>query len=200
MTPETQARVFEPFFTTKDSGHGTGLGLATVHGLVAQHRGAIHIDSTVGRGTRMKVYLPVATAVKHDTVLSQLPAVSGGTETVLVAEDEPLVLELTRSSLLAAGYKVFAAANGVEALEVVESRAQQLDLAVLDVVMPQLGGEAVLRRLRELRPGIPVVFASGYGSRIPANQPQLAGIAFLQKPYGREELLRRIREMLDGPR
>lgn len=200
MTAETQARVFEPFFTTKGPGQGTGLGLATVHGLVAQHRGAVHIDSAVGRGTRMRVYLPAATAAKQDAILSQLPAVSHGTETILVAEDEPLVLELTRASLAAAGYKVLTAANGVEALAVIESRAQELDLAVLDVVMPQLGGEAVLRRLRELRPRIPVVFATGYGRNTHDNQSEQESIALLQKPYVREELLRKVREMLDGPR
>jgi signal transduction histidine kinase len=200
MTAETQARVFEPFFTTKGPGHGTGLGLSTVHGLVAQHRGSVHIDSAVDIGTRMKIYLPVATAVKKDAVSSHLPAVSCGTETILVAEDEPRVLELTRASLAAAGYKVFTAANGVEALAVIESLAHQLDLAILDVMMPQLGGEDVQRRLHELRPGLPVVFASGYGRKTHADQSQQEGIAFLQKPYGREELLRKVREMLDSPR
>lgn len=198
MSPETQAHVFEPFFTTKKPGHGTGLGLATVHGLVTQHGGAVRIHSEVGKGTRVEVYLPVATAPKQHLDSPRQGALRGGTETILVAEDEPLVLELARASLAAAGYTVFTAANGADALALVEARAHQLDLAVLDVVMPQLGGEAVVRHLRDRRPGLPVLFASGYGMKSRAKERCQERSAFLQKPYGREELLRKVRELLDS--
>lgn len=196
MSPETRARVFEPFFTTKAPGHGTGLGLATVYGLVTQHGGAIQIHSEVGRGTRVEVYFPVATASKEEPVPVQQQAVRGGTETILVAEDEPLVLELARASLAAAGYTVLTAASGVDALALIDTRANQLDLLVLDVVMPGVGGEAVVRQLRDRYPELPVLFASGYGMNT-RGKPRAERSAFLQKPYGREELLRRVRELLD---
>ncbi len=198
MTPEIRSRVFEPFFTTKGPGQGTGLGLATVHGLVAQHRGAIQLESEVGRGTRVEVYLPAADPAADRAAPRQLLAVPRGTESILVAEDDPLVLELTRAYLASAGYTVFTAGSGVEALEVIDDRATEIDLAVLDVVMPKLGGEAVLRYLRERRPGVPVVFASGYGRRSRSLESPPERIAFLQKPFGRDDLLRKVREALDG--
>ncbi len=198
MTPEIRSRVFEPFFTTKGPGRGTGLGLATVHGLVAQHRGAVQLESEVGRGTRVEVFLPTADPAADRAVPRQPLAVSRGTESILVAEDDALVLELTRAYLVSAGYTVFTASSGVEALEVIDDRATEIDLAVLDVVMPKLGGEAVLRYLRERRPGVPVVFASGYGRRSRSLESPPERIAFLQKPFGRDDLLRKVRETLDG--
>jgi len=187
MAPEIRSRVFEPFFTTKGPGQGTGLGLATVHGLVAQHRGAVRLESEVGRGTRVEVYLPVAPPTAEGVAPRRTLAVPGGTESILVAEDDPLVLELTRAYLASAGYTVFTARSGVEALGVIDDRATEIDLAVLDVVMPKLGGEAVLGYLRERRPGVPVVFASGYGRRSRSVESPPERIAFLQKPFGREE-------------
>lgn len=200
MTPDTQARVFEPFFTTKGPGHGTGLGLAIVHGLVAQHRGAVRIQSAIGCGTRVQVYLPAAEANTRAVSQAEPRAVVGGTETILVVEDELLVLELTRAMLTAAGYAVLTARNGREAFEIIESRASELDLAVLDVVMPELSGGSVLQRLRERRPNIPVVFASGYARAPSPCAAQQGQIAFLAKPFTREKLLRKVREMLDAAR
>jgi CheY-like chemotaxis protein len=198
MPPEVVARVFEPFFTTKAPGRGTGLGLATVHGLVAQHHGGVHIDSKVGRGTCVAVYLPAARDAKPESVRVRAPDAPRGAETILVAEDEPLVLELTRASLAAAGYTVLTATNGVEAIELAVSGAHQLSLAVLDVVMPQLGGEAVLRDLRKRIPGLPVIFATGHGWTALSNESVSERIAILQKPYGRAALLHKVREMLDA--
>ncbi|HEY5957602.1 MAG TPA: ATP-binding protein [Polyangiaceae bacterium] len=198
MTREIRARVFEPFFTTKAPGQGTGLGLATVHGLVAQHHGAVHIDSELGQGTSVEVYLPVAAAGKRGIVAVREVSLPRGTETILVAEDEPLVLELTRATLVAAGYKVFTAADGQEALDVIDAQSDELDLAVLDVVMPKVSGEIVLHRLRERRPEFPVVFASGYGWNLSSHERHHKRTAFLQKPFGREDLLRKVRKVLEG--
>jgi signal transduction histidine kinase len=198
MSPEVLARVFEPFFTTKGPGHGTGLGLATVHGLVAQHHGGVHIESELGRGTRVAVYLPAATDAMPEHAEPGRQTTPGGVETILVAEDEPLVLELTRASLAAAGYTVLTATNGVEALDLAATRGHQLSLAVLDVVMPQLGGEAVLRQLRKMRPGLPVIFATGHGWTAPSGDSSNESIGLLQKPYGRAALLHKVREMLDA--
>jgi signal transduction histidine kinase len=201
MSAETMARVFEPFFTTKGEGRGTGLGLATVHGLVVQHRGAVAIHSELGRGTRVTVYLPAAASRTFEPTGAEPAPAARGTETILVVEDEPLVLELTRAFLVAAGYTVLTAASGVEAIEAVDSMAGPVDLAVLDLVLPRLGGEAVLRHLRQRWPGVPVIFASGHGHRARSQVATSERTAFLQKPFGREALLRKVREMLDtrGP-
>jgi signal transduction histidine kinase len=198
MPPDILARVFEPFFTTKAPGRGTGLGLATVHGLVAQHHGGVQIDSKVGRGTCVAVYLPAARDTKPESLRVCALEAPRGTETILVAEDEPLVLELTRASLAAAGYTVLTATNGVEAIELAVARAQQLSLALLDVVMPQLGGEAVLRDLRKRLPGLPVIFATGHGWTALSNESISERVAILQKPYGRAALLHKVRAMIDA--
>jgi len=199
MTAETMARVFEPFFTTKGQGEGSGLGLATVHGLVTQHGGAIHIHSEVGSGTRVSIHLPVTSKTASERALEAPRRAPTGCETILVAEDDPLVHMFTRAVLEEAGYTVLSATTGAEAVAVVDDRGDSLDLALLDVVMPVLGGKAVFHHLCKCRPGIPVVFTSGYGEDMLRLDCDGGRVALVQKPYARDDLLRKIRELLDRP-
>ncbi|MCP4643633.1 MAG: PhnD/SsuA/transferrin family substrate-binding protein [bacterium] len=199
MDEETLGNVFEPFFTTKGVGEGTGLGLSTVYGLVKQHRGMIHVYSEVDAGTVFKVYLPLvdrATVAAGDRPEGP---VAGGNETVLLAEDEEIVRRLTNTILTRAGYTVLNARDGEEALRVFEDHADEIGLALLDVMMPKLGGRAVYERIREARPGIRVLFSSGYSmNAIHTDFVLDEGLALISKPFQHNELLRRVREALDS--
>ncbi|MEN8148709.1 MAG: PAS domain S-box protein [Planctomycetota bacterium] len=198
MEPEVLERIFEPFFTMKEGSYGTGLGLATVYGIVKQHDGAIHVESEVGKGTRFDVYLGAVEGVAPD---EQPPAVAeeppGGTESILVAEDDPDVRDLVEEILTEVGYAVITSCDGPEAVRLFEARAEEVDLALLDVVMPGFGGSEVADRIREIRPDVAVLFVSGYS---PEEVRGRLGddIALLRKPYERSELLFRIRETLGG--
>jgi PAS domain S-box-containing protein len=198
MDKETLDRVFEPFFTTKGLGKGTGLGLSTVYGLVKQHEGHVDIYSEVEKGTRFKIYLPMierSAAVIEDEIEGPIPV---GTETILLAEDDEMVLKLSRSVLTHAGYTVFTAADGEQAMEVFDEHGDEIDLALLDVVMPKLGGRAVFEKIRAKRPELPVLFSSGYSmNAIHTNFVLDEGLTLIQKPYQRADLLRKVRETLD---
>jgi CheY-like chemotaxis protein len=199
MAPEVVERVFEPFFTTKAGGEGTGLGLATVYGIVRQHEGHIHVESKPGKGTRFSIDFAAATATADtDPVPKTEPEPPGGTETVLVAEDDAAVRELVCELLTEAGYEVIAAEDGPRAVERFEARSDEIDLALLDVVMPGFGGQEVLSRIGTAHPDLRVLFVSGYSDdavrgRLDPSRP------LLRKPYDRGTLLRRIREILDTP-
>ncbi len=199
MDEETLGNVFEPFFTTKDVGEGTGLGLSTVYGLVKQHEGLVHVYSEVGKGTTFKIYLPLierAAAAVGDKIEGPAP---GGTETILLAEDDETLLKLTKAILEHAGYTVLAAIDGEEAQRLFEDHADAIDLALLDVMMPKLGGKAVYERIREARPGVRVLFSSGYSmNAIHTNFVLDEGLALIQKPCQRDNLLRKVREALDS--
>jgi signal transduction histidine kinase/CheY-like chemotaxis protein len=198
MDPQTRERAFEPFFTTKERGEGTGLGLSTVYGLIGQHRGAIYIVSALGRGTSIEVYLPVALGADVDETTGPASDTLRGTETILLAEDHETVRELTRAMLESAGYSVLVASNGAEAVRIIADHAGEVALALLDVVMPKQGGEKVFQYLREHQPDVPVLFATGYGANATAVVQRHEGVALIQKPYAREELLRQIRQILDS--
>lgn len=191
-------RMFEPFFTTKALGRGTGLGLATVHGIVNQHGGMVNVYSEEGAGTVFKVFLPVAERVARTVERRAPPAVVGGGELILLADDDEIVRRVTRQILERAGYRVLVAETGAEALEVWESRREEIDLVIVDVVMPTLGGPAMLDRVRASTPGVRFLLASGYSSwAISQNDPQVASYT-IQKPYDPDELLRRVRLRLDS--
>jgi CheY-like chemotaxis protein len=199
MDSETKRRVFEPFFTTKEQGKGTGLGLATVFGIVRQHNGMVNVYSEVGVGTTFRIYFPMTEAAEtaQDAAPSGPPA--GGTETVLLADDDESVCGVAAAMLRKAGYTVLAAGDGEEAVRIFEEHADEIDLALLDVVMPGLGGEAVSEHLQQRRPRLPVLFASGYSSGgIHSGFVLDEGVQFIQKPYQRDVLLRRVREVLDS--
>jgi two-component system, cell cycle sensor histidine kinase and response regulator CckA len=196
MDAATQARVFEPFFTTKEQGKGTGLGLATVYGIVRQSGGHIRVESAPGRGATFRVFLPL---VEEGLPPAKPPTVSGpllGTETVLIVEDEPSVRALAGEALRACGYTVLEASDGGEALLLCQGYKDPIHLVVTDVVMPQLGGRELARRLATLRPEVKVLYMSGYADDGAAE----AGAAFLQKPFMPDDLARKVRETLAEPR
>jgi two-component system, cell cycle sensor histidine kinase and response regulator CckA len=198
MSREVLQQAFDPFFTTKGVGKGTGLGLSMVYGIVRQHNGIIRADSTVGEGSTFRVFLP---AVDEDPAVVERESLrpeDRGTETVLVAEDEETVRALTTRMLRQAGYKVLTAANGEEALKLLERESANVDLALLDVVMPKLGGCLVARRIRETYPGSRILFASGYSQDAVDGELDLDGdVELLEKPYEVHDLLRKVRRALD---
>ena len=199
MDEETKARIFEPFFTTKQQGKGTGLGLATVYGIVKQSGGFIWVYSEPGHGTTFKTYLPRVEGAA-DTVASPVgrAAVPRGTETVLIVEDEAAVRALAKTALARKGYRVLEAANGGEALLLCESERSPIHLLVTDVVMPGLGGADLARRLAPLRPDMKVLFISGYADQAAARHGTIEpGAAYLEKPFSLDALARKVREVLD---
>jgi two-component system cell cycle sensor histidine kinase/response regulator CckA len=197
MTEEVQKRVFDPFFTTKGPGLGTGLGLSMVHGTVKQHGGHITIDSEPDRGTTVVIYVPRAFGV--DVAPPEPPACGEtprGDETLLLVEDEPLVREMAAASLRLAGYRVLAADSGDAALVAAGAHAGEIDLLLTDVVMPNMSGAELAARLLELRPGLRVLYTSGYTQDLLATR----GVdgAFLAKPYSPSVLAQHVRQVLDG--
>jgi PAS domain S-box-containing protein len=199
MTPEVQSRIFEPFFTTKETGKGTGLGLATVYGIIQKHEGFLQVKSQPGQGTTIGVYLPTtARALPAPAGSPGLTApVTGGTETILVAEDEPMVRAVVTRILRHAGYVVLEANDGQEAVRLFAQNAVRVSLALLDVVMPNLGGLETAARLRRSDPGLKVIFASGHVQNH-EDQKRLEAEILLPKPYEREDLLKCIRRTLDA--
>jgi len=196
---EVQERIFEPFFTTKGREGGTGLGLATVYGIVKQHQGIIQVDSAPGQGTTFRVYLP---EVLHPKPVVPLPEIdlesSGGNETLLVAEDDDMVRELSLAVLAEAGYQTLIAQNGEEAVKQFEENAERIDMVMIDLVMPKMGGRDAYQRMQAIRPDVPVLFCTGYdvagveGSVFDCDER----INLIQKPYNIPQLLRKVRQTL----
>jgi CheY-like chemotaxis protein len=193
MTAEVQARIFEPFYTTKEVGKGTGLGLSTVYGIVSQHGGGVTVDSAPDHGATFRVYLPAdGGAITTDAGASARP-VTGGTETILVVEDQDELRRFVREALERHGYRVVDAATPSEALA--RGEGLGLDLLLTDVVMPEMNGVETARLLRADRPGLPILYMTGYprealGSGLPDGE-------LIQKPFTSDDLLRRIRALLD---
>ena len=201
MSPETLRRIFEPFFTTKDVGKGTGLGLATVYGIVDQHRGWVEVASTVGKGTTFSVYIPASdkAAVKTMEPAGEAP-VRRGTETILLVEDEEPVRELARLVLEDHGYKVFEAASGVQALKVWEQHKHETDMLLTDMVMPEgMTGRDLAEHIQTERPGFKVLYSSGYSPDVVGGHFKLPENSFfLPKPYQPPALARAVRECLEN--
>jgi PAS domain S-box-containing protein len=200
MDAVTQARAFEPFFTTKGPGKGTGLGLAMVYGFVKQSGGHIEVESEVGRGTTFKVYLPrTDETVRSGRSPQDCVALEGGTETILLVEDQDAVRAFARRVLLAGGYTVLEARDGEEALGVAQQYTGPIHLLFTDVIMPRMGGPQLAERLIRNRPGMRVLYMSGYADEaIGRSGGTEAGCAFLQKPFNPVRLARKVREVLDA--
>lgn len=201
MSDETKAHIFEPFFTTKESHRGTGLGLATVYGIIQQSAGFISVDSTVGQGTNFRIYIPAVntdvSVVTTDTIADS-PQILTGHETILLAEDEEAVREMSKRFLEQYGYTVLEAIDGMDALQVVGNYSQEIHLLLTDVVMPKLNGVAMSKQFSETHPHTPILYISGYMDDILREHGMSAEeINFLAKPFSPDELLKKVRNILD---
>ena len=198
MTKDVLAHLFEPFFTTKEAGQGTGLGLSTVYGIVKQSGGHIEVSSEVGRGTTFRVYLPLIEepASKPDSQ-ARRPAAKGH-ETILLVDDEESVRRLAATVLRQNGYRVLEASNGLEGVQVAESHRETIHLLLTDLVMPKLSGREMAERLRPLKPGLRVLFMSGYAEgRVAQQGVESSTVDFLHKPFSIADLTQKVREILD---
>jgi two-component system cell cycle sensor histidine kinase/response regulator CckA len=199
MDAATLDRIFEPFFTTKGPGKGTGLGLAMVYGIVRQHGGFIHVYSEVNVGTTIRVYLPISThASEQPERVQDSSPVRGGTETILVAEDHEGLREVARETLTNFGYRVILAADGEQAVNEYLLHHNEIDIILMDVVLPKLGGPEAYARIRESGAEVPVIFATGYSADIALlERARQQSLPMLQKPYSPRDLARKVRDTLD---
>jgi len=189
IPPHVLSRIFDPFFTTKEPGRGSGLGLSMVYGMASSTGGFVQVKSGVGLGSAFSIYLPLKGPPLERAVTARSSTLQAGTGTVLVVDDEPLVLAFVEEGLKKLGYKVFTAADGQQAYEVYSSHANQIDRVLLDMVMPGTTGLEVCRRLRRINPQVKVILSSGYSSGDVAREARLAGATgFIGKPYSLEEL------------
>ncbi len=203
MSKEIQSKIFDPFFTTKPVGQGTGLGLATVYGIVKQSGGFIDVDSELGRGTSFNIYLPRRKIEASDAApVETAPAVARdvtGQDTILLVEDEEAVRSFAARALRMRGYNVLEAGGGEEALEIVKSDGAKIDLIITDVVMPNMDGPTMVRHVKLLNPGLPVIFMSGYAEEaFRRNDQNSEDIHFLPKPFGLKQLAAKVKEVLAG--
>ncbi len=199
MDPDTQSHIFEPFFTTKEQGKGTGLGLATVYGIVQQSGGHITVYTQPGQGATFRLYFPrVEEPADRGSGVRPRPKMPKGSETILLVEDETEVRELAREALRRGGYAVLEAPDGAGALKVAEAFTGMIHLLLTDVVMPRMGGPDLAARLLEMRPGLKVLYMSGYSEFMSAGHGEIGPLTyFLQKPFSLESLGRKVREVLD---
>ena len=198
MSAETQARAFEPFFTTKPVGEGSGLGLSTVYGIVKQSGGDLFMTSELGTGTTFLLCFPSTGAPSvRESIPGPVVRSEGGQETILLVEDEPMVRDLFRDVLIAAGYRVLDAPSGVDALDLVARHPEPIHLMVTDVIMPGMGGGELVRRMAEVRPEVKVLYVSGYNDDVLVRRGVIdSGVSFLHKPCMPDELTRLVRSIL----
>jgi len=199
MTPEVKARIFEPFFTTKEVGKGTGLGLSVVHGIVRQSGGHIEVDSEPGVGTIFRIYFPITDGPKSEQAgLADWRTIRGGSETILLVEDEPGVRQIALLALRTHGYRVIVAGDADEAEQAVDKHGKAIDLLLTDVVMPGMGGRELAERLARRTSGLRTLYMSGYTSdQVLRHGLVQEQVDFIQKPFSPLELLRKVREVLD---
>jgi CheY-like chemotaxis protein len=201
MDAKTAERIFEPFFTTKELGKGTGLGLATVYGVIKQHEGFIHLYSEPGRGTTFRVYLPASNGTAEPRQPKRDEQIPKGTETILLAEDNEGLREAAKEMLERLSYRVILASNGAEAVQVFTNNPGQFDLIILDVVMPKVSGPEAFSQIASVRPDLRVLFSTGYTAEAASlNSMTAQGASVLQKPYSLKNLGQMVRAILDRPR
>jgi len=203
MDSQTKQRLFEPFFTTKAVGKGTGLGLATVYGIVKQHQGWIEVKSELGFGATFKIYFPAipATVVTNTSSPSETDKVQGGKETILLVEDEPVLREMVREILETYDYSIIEAGSGVEALRVWDQNGGKVDLLLTDIIMPEgLNGRELANQLKSRKPDLKVIFSSGYSAEALGRNFRDDETAFLPKPYLPAQLAQLVRQRLDTAR
>ncbi|MDE1890803.1 MAG: response regulator, partial [Planctomycetota bacterium] len=199
MDKETQRRIFQPFFTTKEVGKGTGLGLSIVYGIIKTHGGYINVESEPGKGATFRIYLPLIKSTVEEGKQISLPAYLNGTEMILLAEDEEEVRNLTKSLLEEAGYKVIAAVDGYDTINKFMENKDNINLLLLDVIMPKKNGREAYEEIRKIRPDIKALFMSGYSeSVIHQNTIIKEGLHFISKPFSQTMLLKKVREILDN--
>lgn len=198
MDEKTKEKIFEPFFTTKEVGKGTGLGLAMVYGIIKQHDGYINVYSEPDKGTAFKIYLPLIKLSVEEVKLADIPIIKGGTDTILIAEDDAQVRGLTKEVLEGYGYKVMEAVDGNDAIKIFNENKDKIQLLFLDVIMPKKNGKEVYDEIKKVRPDIKAIFTSGYNADIIHKKGILEeGLDFIAKPISPEEFLRKVREVLD---
>jgi len=199
MDKDTLDNLFEPFFTTKDVGKGTGLGLATIYGIVNQNNGSINVYSEPNQGSTFKIYLPrLVTEENADKAVPEKNTAAGGTETILLVEDEPTILRMAQVMLERKGYSVLSAATPAEAIDLAKAHADKIHLLMSDVVMPEMNGRELAGQITALYPDIRLLFMSGYTADVIAHQGVLDdGVAFIQKPFSMTDMTAKIREVLD---
>jgi CheY-like chemotaxis protein len=200
IPPDVMAHIFEPFFTTKQVGQGTGLGLAQVYGFVRQSGGNVKIYSEPGEGTMVKIYLPRMLHQGGEQATDIETVYGPGGETILVVEDDPAVLEYVTEVLKDLNYQVLRAPEGASAVKILESGADAIDLLLTDVIMPGISGRVVADQARRLKPGIKVLFMTGYSQNAIVHHGRLdPGVNLIQKPVTPPELANRVRSLLDEP-
>jgi CheY-like chemotaxis protein len=196
MDAKTMDRIFDPFFTTKEMAHGTGLGLASAYGIIKTHGGIITVESEKGQGTTFHIYFP-ASEKRVETKPKQPESIQRGEGTILLVDDEPLIIDVSIRLLSILGYKVLAAANAEEALTIYEQNSDRIDLVLLDMIMPDIGGRETFDALKAINPEVKVILTSGYTLDGNARDIMERGCrAFIQKPFTIQDLSQKIREVL----
>jgi len=198
MDEPTRERIFEPFFTTKEVGRGTGLGLASAYGIIKNHNGVIDVESEVDQGTTFRIYLPTS----NKKVLMEDTAggiAYKGRETILLVDDEEMIADIGKRMLEKLGYRVLLAESGINALNVYENHRDSIDMIILDMIMPGMGGSETFDRLKAMEPSVRVLLSSGYSLNGQASQIMKRGCnGFIQKPFNIEQISKTIRKILDN--
>ncbi|HLA69643.1 MAG TPA: response regulator [Bacteroidota bacterium] len=199
MDEATRARIFEPFFSTKAQGKGTGLGLAVAYGIVKSHHGYIDVESTPGQGTTFSLFFPKGTLSPiHPALAEGYTASHGGDETILVVEDEDLLREVVSGILRERGYTVLEAGDGIQAVDVFMNNHQKIDVVISDIGLPKLGGWEACLTMREIKPAVRIILASGFIEPAVRNEMADTGVtAFVEKPYVPNDILRNIRQVME---
>jgi CheY-like chemotaxis protein len=199
MEPTVLERIFEPYYTTKEPGKGTGLGLSVIHGIVKNHGGFITVESTPGQGSAFHVYLPTLEDTEAEIETAAGTSKRGGSERILLVDDEPQIVAMEKQLLEKLGYRVTAQTSSADALAAFERRPDQFDLVITDMTMSQMTGDQLARRIWEIRPGIPVILCTGYNEMMSEDKAVAMGIRkFILKPIDKDELAGAIRSALNG--